>query len=222
MEVFDLIYAQFIFTTNSLGRQLTTSQFFQLLTPLTLLLVTAAIHCMLSEYATWKKIAVIFSQDKYQDEFYPPTVKNCITAEAITPLNYTLWGCNIPPPQWCSSAIMGAFQSLSALHSLHWCFDITFCTPYCLFGLHSSSRMGTPQSPSALLSLDWGFDISFSASYGRFCPHSFSRMRADEFSSMLLSPRWRSSVSICTPKPGLALLYFIQRHILPFLSTVLL
>jgi hypothetical protein len=33
MDVLDLIYHQFFFTANSLGRQLTTSQFFQPLTP---------------------------------------------------------------------------------------------------------------------------------------------------------------------------------------------
>jgi len=52
MEVLDLIYHQFCFTANRLGRQLTTSQFFQPLTPPMLALVAAAIHCAPSEYAT--------------------------------------------------------------------------------------------------------------------------------------------------------------------------
>jgi len=65
MEVLDLIYHQIFFTANSLGRQLTASQFFQLLTPQTLALVAAAIHCALSEYATGKKVTVMFSQDEY-------------------------------------------------------------------------------------------------------------------------------------------------------------
>ena len=54
MEVLDLIYHQFFFTANSLGRQPTTLQFFQPLTPQTLALVAAAIHCVLYEYATGK------------------------------------------------------------------------------------------------------------------------------------------------------------------------
>jgi hypothetical protein len=48
MEVLDLIYHQFFFTTNILGLQPTTSQFFQPLTPQILALVAAAIHCALS------------------------------------------------------------------------------------------------------------------------------------------------------------------------------
>jgi hypothetical protein len=65
MEVLDLIYQQFFITTNSFGQQPTTSQFFQPLTPQTLALVAAAIHCKLSEYATGKKVTVMFSQDGY-------------------------------------------------------------------------------------------------------------------------------------------------------------
>jgi len=49
MEVLDLIYHQFFFTTNSLGRQPTTSLYFQPLAPQTLELAAAAIHCALSE-----------------------------------------------------------------------------------------------------------------------------------------------------------------------------
>jgi hypothetical protein len=48
-EVLDLIYHQFFFTANNLGRQPTTSQFFQPLMPQTLALVATAIHCALSE-----------------------------------------------------------------------------------------------------------------------------------------------------------------------------
>jgi hypothetical protein len=65
MEVLDHIYHQFFFTANSLGHQPTTSQYFQRLTPQTLLLVDTAIHCALSEYATGKKATVMFSQDEY-------------------------------------------------------------------------------------------------------------------------------------------------------------
>ena len=65
MAVLDLIYHPFFFTANSLGRQPTTSQFFQPLIPQTPPLVVAAIHCALSEYGTGKKVKVMFSQDEY-------------------------------------------------------------------------------------------------------------------------------------------------------------
>jgi len=118
IEVLDLIYHQFLFTANSLGRQPTTSQIFQSLTPHTLALVATAIHCALSEYATGKKVTVMFSQDGYQGEFCHSTVIDCITAEAIALINYICWGCFIrppPPPKWCSSDKIGAPQSLLAL-----------------------------------------------------------------------------------------------------------
>jgi hypothetical protein len=69
MEVLDLIYHQFFFTANSLGRQPTTSQYFQPLAPQTLALAAAAIHFMLSEYASGKKATVMFSQDEYRGTF---------------------------------------------------------------------------------------------------------------------------------------------------------
>jgi len=65
IEVLDLIYHQFFFTANSLGRQPTTFQYFQPLAPQTLALVAAAIHCVLSEYASGKKATVMFSQDEF-------------------------------------------------------------------------------------------------------------------------------------------------------------
>jgi len=61
MEVLDLIHRPFLFTANSLGRQPTTLQFFQPLTPQTLALVAAAIEFALSEYTTGWKVMVIFS-----------------------------------------------------------------------------------------------------------------------------------------------------------------
>jgi hypothetical protein len=92
MEVLDLIYVQLFFTANSLLRQPTTSLFFQPLTPQTLALVAAAIQCVLSEYATGKKVTVMFSQDEYRGKFCPSTVIDCITAEATALLiNYTWW-----------------------------------------------------------------------------------------------------------------------------------
>jgi hypothetical protein len=110
MEVLDLIYHQFFFTANSLGRQPTTLQLFQPLTPQILVLVATAIHCVLSEYATGLKVIVMFSQDEYQSTFGPFMVIDCITAEAIALINYRWWGCFIypSPPKWYSFAILGA------------------------------------------------------------------------------------------------------------------
>jgi len=65
MEVLDSIYHQFFFTTNSLGRQPTASQYFQPLAPQTSALAAAALHCSLSDYASRKKATVLFSQDDY-------------------------------------------------------------------------------------------------------------------------------------------------------------
>jgi len=90
MEVLDSIYHQFFFTANSLGRQPTTSQFFQPITPQTLALVAAAIYCAMSEYATGKKVTFMFSQDKYRGKFCPSTVIDCITAEAIAHIKFKL------------------------------------------------------------------------------------------------------------------------------------
>jgi len=138
-----------------LGRQLTTSQFFQPLTPQTLVLVGAAIHCALSGYATGKKVTVVFSQDEYRGKFCPSTLTDCISAEAIALIKFTLHMVGLlhtthPPPHRCSSTIMGAPQSPLALLNPCWPSSI----------------------PSALLSLDWCCDISFSATYCLFCPRT--------------------------------------------------
>jgi hypothetical protein len=131
MEVLDLIYHQLFFTANRLGRQPTTSQFFQPLAPKTLALVAATIHCALLEYATGKKVTVMFSQDEFRGKFCPSPVMDCITAEASALINYTWWSCFIPRP-WFSSALIGAPQSPSALLCLDWRFDILFSAPYCI------------------------------------------------------------------------------------------
>jgi len=65
MEVPDLINTQFFFNTNSLEQQPTTSQFFQLFTPQTFAHVATAIHCVMSQYATGKKVSAMFSHDAY-------------------------------------------------------------------------------------------------------------------------------------------------------------
>jgi len=147
MEVRDLIYLQLFFMANSLGRPPTTSQFIQLLTRQTLALVTAAIHCALSAYATGKKVTFMYSQDEYWGKICLSTVIDCITAEATELINYTLCAASSPPPPWCSSAITGAPQSPSALLSVDSHFDISFSAPYCLFCWRSSCWLDTPQSP---------------------------------------------------------------------------
>jgi len=99
MEVLDLIYHQFFFTANSLGRQPTTSQYFQPLAPQTLALAAAAIHCALSEYASGKKATVMFSQDEYRGTFGPSPVIN-FTQEAATQSHISgrITGAPPPPP----------------------------------------------------------------------------------------------------------------------------
>jgi hypothetical protein len=66
MEVLHLIYHLFFFTTNSLVQQATASLFFQPLTPPTFALCATPIHSALSQYATGKKVTVMFSQDEYR------------------------------------------------------------------------------------------------------------------------------------------------------------
>jgi len=86
-EVLDFIYHQFLFTTNSLGHQPTTSQYFQPLAPQTLVLAAAAIHCALTEYPSGKKAMVMFSQDESRGTFGLSPVINftlVATAQSIT------------------------------------------------------------------------------------------------------------------------------------------
>jgi len=155
MEVLDVIYHQFFITANSLGRQLTTSQFFQLLTLLTLAYVAAAIHCALPQYSTGKKVTVMFSQDEYQGKFYPFTVIDCIIAEAIALIKFKFQIVGLlhtppPPPNgaplvWYVLLNSRRCSSLPfVLLSAHWCLNMSSSTPYCLFGPRSSSRIGAP------------------------------------------------------------------------------
>jgi len=83
MEVLDLINHQFFFTANSLGRQPTTSQYFQPLAPQTLALAALAIHCTLLEYASGKKARVMLSRDEYRGIYGLSPVIN-FTLEATT------------------------------------------------------------------------------------------------------------------------------------------
>jgi len=123
MEVLDLIYLQFYFTANSLGQQPTTSQFFQPLPLQTLVLVSAAIHSALSEYANGRKVTVMFPEDEYRGKFCPSTVIDFITAEATALLiNYTWWAASYPPappsPQWYFYGRIDAPESPSGLFNV--------------------------------------------------------------------------------------------------------
>jgi len=109
MEVLDLIYRQFFSTANSFGRQPTTSWYFQSLAPRTLALPAAAIHCVLSEYASGTKATGMFSQDAYRGTFGPSPVTE-FSLEAIA-LSVTHQSAALYPP-------CGAHQFSSALHSV--------------------------------------------------------------------------------------------------------
>jgi hypothetical protein len=64
-------------------------------------LVATAIYCTLSEYATGKKITVMFAQDEYRGKFCPSTVIDCISAEAIALIKFKLHMVRLihtPPP----------------------------------------------------------------------------------------------------------------------------
>jgi len=147
MEVLDLIYHQFFFTVNSLGRQPKTSQYFQPLAPQNIVLVAAAIHWALSEYAGGKKATVMFSQDEYPGTFCPSPMIN-FTPEATALINHTLVGRFKPPPTTMqrNSARIGAHQSPSARLSLDSLSSISFCRQFLLFCC-TSARISTRKSP---------------------------------------------------------------------------
>jgi len=209
MEVLDLIYHLFFFTTNILGRQPTTSQFLQPLTPQTLALVAAAIHCVLSEYATGKKVTVMFSQDESRGKFCPSTVIDWITADAIALITITHGGAaSGPPPQWCSSAIIGAPHPPSALLSVEWRIDISFRASYCLFSRRSSSRMGAAQSPPQPSRIEAPLFHSRLVTSLRFQRCSALMGCSAEYA--LLNPRRRSLAWIFAPQFHLALLHHHQ------------
>jgi len=131
MEVPGHIYHQFFFGVNCLGRKPTTFQFSQPLTLSTVVLAASALHCLVSQYATWQMVLVLFSQDDYCGQFCPSMVTHIITAEATSLINYTLAGClTHPPPTLCFSTVFGDSQSLAAAVGLHWSFNKSFHTPY--------------------------------------------------------------------------------------------
>jgi len=65
IEVLDPTYHQFFFTTNSLGCQPTSFQYFQSLAVQTLSLAASATHCACSDCSSGQKASVMFSQDEY-------------------------------------------------------------------------------------------------------------------------------------------------------------
>jgi hypothetical protein len=78
-----------------------------------LALVGAAIHSVLSEYATGMKVTFIISEDKYQGKNCLSTVASFITAEATALINNTWWAASYvggPAPPGANISI-GAAQS---------------------------------------------------------------------------------------------------------------
>jgi len=155
-----------------------TSQFFQPLAPPTLGLMAEAIDCVLSEYASWMKATVMFSQDDDWVIFCTSPMIN-ITLEASSLINHTIVGYLVPPPARNSDRI-GAPQptfklfnvtghsipTLSPLLQLNWHLwlnSVWICTPRLHMLLNtlmspliswdgtSSIPTGTSQSGSLLL-----------------------------------------------------------------------
>ena len=157
MEVLDLIHHQFFFTTNSLGHQPTTSQYFQPLALQTLVLAATAIHCVLSECASQKKATVMFSQDEYRGTFGPSPVIN-FTLEAIA-LSITHQRATSYPP--CSAP-----QSASAFLIPHWCSSILVGTPQPRLKLFYFILESIPPLSALLILSIWiGAPLSHSALY---------------------------------------------------------
>jgi len=137
---------QFFFTTNSLGGQPTTSQYFQPLAQQTLALAATAIHCALSDYASGKKATVMFSQDEYRGTFCPSSVLHITLEATALIINHIIVGRLIPPLRHNSTSI-DAPQSPLALLCLDWCCSISFPIRF----------------PPAHLGLDCCFNIVFPA-----------------------------------------------------------
>jgi len=139
MEVLDLNYCQFFFTTNSLRHQPGTSLLFQPLALRTIVLVAATIECALTAHYTGKKARVMISQDEYWGTFcYPPVIKFILKATAF--FSYSLEGTFIPHSSVQNFVRIGAPESLLASLpsiSLHPPFLILQC---------SSGQIATPQS----------------------------------------------------------------------------
>jgi len=212
MEVLDSFYHQYFFTANSLGWQPTTSQFVQPLSLQMLALVAASIHCALSEYATGKKVMVMFSQNEYWGEFCPSMVIRLYYCRShCTTHQFHMVGCFIhpPSPEWYSSARIRGHQLSLALLSLDWGFDISFSAPQS----HLRPRLGAPLFHSRLFaSLPfWWCTAWMTAPLDRRSSMTF---RAPPSTSALPSPTPHSTSG--TPRFLLAHLFFLRNHPIAF------
>jgi len=154
MELLDLIHCHFLITANSVGRQPSSFQYFQPLTPLTFVLAATAIHSAQSEYACRTKATVMFSEDEYHSTFCPfPVIK--FTPEATALVNHTSVGCfEHHPPHTLQPnfAMTGNAEFLSALLSLDILSSILFQNQFILLQ-DPSARIGTSASPLSWLPL---------------------------------------------------------------------
>jgi len=188
MEVLDQIYHQFFFTTNSLGSQPMTSQYFQLINPLTVGLAAAALRCVLSEYASGKKVTVMSSEHQYWGTFFPSRVMNWTPEAAAL---HTFVGRLIPPPKRNSSRIVTPWFPTALLcwnrHSPIPSFWIG--APVCKSALYTPFprclSLGASQFPSAHLSVDFHSSIEFRT----LC----SASGTPQLLSAFINPHWHSS-----------------------------
>ena len=131
MEVLDLIYHQFFFTTKRLGRQPLTSQYFQPLVPQTLALAATAIHCALSEYASGRMATVEFAQDEYRGRFGSFLMINFTPEATIQSITHRRPLHTLHPLRGHSTAIE-APQSSSELLCRDSTSSISFCSQFLL------------------------------------------------------------------------------------------
>jgi len=86
MEVLDSIYDQFPLASRILLSKFTRSIFIQHCTLQTIVQITAVIYCWISEYATGKKIAVLFTHNQYHHKDFTSAGIHC-TANATACIN---------------------------------------------------------------------------------------------------------------------------------------
>jgi len=157
-------------------------------------LATAAIYCVLSEYATGEKATVIFSQDRYQSTFCPSPVIN-FNPESTALRNLTL-GRRLILHLRCNFTRIGASQHPAALLILHRRCSISFHTRFpcaCV----SQLGMAAPQLPVAHLGLDCPSYIESLTPYPSLFQHSSPCMGSAQSACVLL-------------RLGLVLLFILQ------------
>ena len=144
MEVLDLLYHSFLFTANSLKCQPTTSQYFWHLTLQMLVLAATPISSSLSEYASWTKATVMFTQHEYPGTFSTSPVVKFYSASHCTHQSHNHGPLHSPPTlpavqlRWsrCPSIPSGAPQPWL---TFVWLFCCEFVLSQC-----SSAGIGTP------------------------------------------------------------------------------